>query len=224
MFQISKRSEEELLLKHVQNYSSVAMKNRGRVVQLSLLFIIGMLMLVGCSSSTKTAQPDMQPSQIAASSAEPTIIDLADSRLEDALREGDIPAENRDELPWLPKRPPLGMQFSETKDLQTVYFEFDKYSLTTQTRETLQRNAEWLKQHPDVSVQIEGHCDERGTLEYNQVLGENRAISTKKYLISLGINPDRLYTISYGETQPADPGHDEEAWAKNRRAVFKIGQ
>jgi peptidoglycan-associated lipoprotein len=166
----------------------------------------------------------MQPSQIAASGTEPTVIDLADSRLEDALREGDIPAENRDDLPWLPKRPPLGMQFSETGDLRTVYFEFDKYSLTTQAREALQGNAEWLKQHSDVSVQIEGHCDERGTLEYNQVLGENRAVSTKKYLISLGVNPDRLYTISYGETQPADSGHDEDAWAKNRRAVFKIGR
>jgi peptidoglycan-associated lipoprotein len=116
------------------------------------------------------------------------------------------------------------MQFSETSDLKTVYFEFDKYSLTTQGRDILQRNAEWIKQHPDVSVQIEGHCDERGTLEYNEVLGENRAVNTKKYLISLGVAPDRIYTISYGETLPADAGHSEDAWAKNRRAVFKIGR
>ena len=194
------------------------------MVQWGVLLTMAILMLIGCSASNQTAQTDMPPSQIATSGSEPTVIDLSDSRLEDALREGDIPPENREDLPWLPKRPPLGMQFSETQELQTVYFEFDKYSLTTQARETLQRNAEWLKQHPEISIQIEGHCDERGTLEYNQVLGENRAVSTKKYLISLGVNPDRIYTISYGETQPADPGHDENAWAKNRRAVFKVGR
>lgn len=200
-------------------------KNWARLAYIPLVVLLaGFLALSGCSRTTQTAQPDMMPSQIAASGTDPTVIDLSDSRLEDALREGDIPAENRDDLPWLPKRPPLGMQFSESSELQTIYFEFDKYSLTTQTRERLQRNAEWLKQHPEVSVQIEGHCDERGTLEYNQVLGENRAVNTKKYLISLGINPDRLYTISYGETLPADPGHTEDAWAKNRRAVFKIGR
>jgi peptidoglycan-associated lipoprotein len=152
------------------------------------------------------------------------VIKLPDSPLQDLLKEGDIAEENRDDLPWLPKRPPLGMQFEETRDLQIIYFEFDKYSLTDQARDTLHRNAEWLKQNPNVSVQIEGHCDERGTLEYNQVLGENRAVSTKKYLVSLGIDPDRLYTISYGETQPADSGHSEDAWAKNRRAVFKVAR
>jgi peptidoglycan-associated lipoprotein len=200
------------------------MKDGVSMVRWGVLLMMAALMLIGCSASNQTAQTDMPPSQIATSGSEPTVIDLSDSRLEDALREGDIPPENREDLPWLPKRPPLGMQFSETQELQTVYFEFDKYSLTTQARETLQRNAEWLKQHPEISIQIEGHCDERGTLEYNQVLGENRAVSTKKYLISLGVNPDRIYTISYGETQPADPGHDENAWAKNRRAVFKVGR
>ena len=211
-------------MKYIPNHTNLTVKNRINAVRIPFVLMIGLVLLAGCGPSNKTAQSDMQPSQIAASGSGPTVIDLSDSRLEDALREGDIPAENRDDLPWLPKRPPLGMQFSETSDLQTVYFEFDKYSLTTQAREILQRNAEWLKQHADVSIQIEGHCDERGTLEYNQVLGENRAVNTKKYLISLGVNPDRMYTISYGETQPADAGHTEDAWAKNRRAVFKVGR
>ncbi len=211
-------------MKYTFNHINLTMRNQMSMVRGSLFMLAGLLVLAGCSASNKTAQPDMQPSQIAVSGAEPTVIDLSDSRLEDALREGDIPAESRDDLPWLPKRPPLGMEFSETSDLQTVYFEFDKYSLTTQTREVLQRNAEWLKQHPNISVQIEGHCDERGTLEYNQVLGENRAVNTKKYLMSLGVNPDRIYTISYGETQLVNAGHTEDAWAENRRAVFKIGQ
>jgi len=164
----------------------------------------------------------MRPSQV---QTEPTVIELSDeSKLADALKEGDIPEEDRGNLPWLPKRPPLGTRFEETAELQTVYFEFDKYSLTSQTRNVLASNAEWLRNHPDVAVQIEGHCDERGTLEYNQVLGENRAISTKKYLVTLGIDPDRLYTISYGETMATDSRHNEEAWAKNRRAQFKIAR
>jgi peptidoglycan-associated lipoprotein len=224
MFLISQRHKEGTLLKDTQIYNSVGMRYWILLGQTVALLLVGILVLGGCSSASKTAEPDMQPSQIASSGTGPNVIELSDSRLQDALREGDIPPEDRDELPWLPQRAPLGMNFSETRELQTIYFEFDKYSLTAQTREALQRNAEWLKQHAEVVVQIEGHCDERGTLEYNQVLGENRAVSTKKYLVSLGVNPDRIYTISYGETQPADPGHDEDAWAKNRRAVFKIGQ
>ena len=82
----------------------------------------------------------------------------------------------------------------------------------------LKENAELLKKYPKVKIQIEGHCDERGTNEYNLALGERRANSTKNYLVSLGISPDRISTISYGEEKPLDPGHNEEAWAKNRRA------
>jgi peptidoglycan-associated lipoprotein len=79
-----------------------------------------------------------------------------------------------------------------------------------------------LKKYPKVKVQIEGHCDERGTIEYNLALGERRANSTKKYLISLGISADRISTISYGKERPLDPGHNEEAWAKNRRAHIVV--
>jgi peptidoglycan-associated lipoprotein len=75
-----------------------------------------------------------------------------------------------------------------------------------------------LKKYPKVKVQVEGDCDERGTIEYNLALGERRANATKKYLVSLGVSADRISTISYGKERPLDPGHDEEAWAKNRRA------
>lgn len=176
---------------------------------------------VSCASQQKSTQTTPAPPL---SQTEPTIIELDDSRLAELLQEGDIPEEDRGDLPWLPKRPPLGMRFGESSVLQPIYFEFDKYSLTTQARNILNNYGVWLKNNSGVSVQIEGHCDERGTLEYNQVLGENRSISVKKYLVSLGIDPDRLYTISYGELRPVDPGHNEEAWAKNRRAQFKISQ
>jgi peptidoglycan-associated lipoprotein len=103
-----------------------------------------------------------------------------------------------------------------------IHFDFDKYSLKPKAREILADKAFWLKKNRNVKVYIEGHCDERGTNEYNLALGERRANSAKTYLISFGISPDRLITISYGEEMPLDSGNKEEAWAKNRRAHFVI--
>lgn len=109
---------------------------------------------------------------------------------------------------------------SAEEALKTIYFDFDKSDIREDQRETLKQNAEWLKSNQSVVIQIEGHCDERGTNEYNLALGQRRADSTKNYLVSLGISADRILTITYGEEKPVDPGHDEAAWAKNRRAQF----
>jgi peptidoglycan-associated lipoprotein len=106
----------------------------------------------------------------------------------------------------------------DSKLLKDIHFDFDKYDVRSEDAEMLRENAALLKKYPSVKVQIEGHCDERGTIEYNLALGERRASSTKKYLISLGIPAERISTISYGEEKPLDPGHTEGAWAKNRRA------
>ncbi len=106
--------------------------------------------------------------------------------------------------------------------LYTVHFDFDKYTIRPEDRDLLIKNAEWLRKNPQVKVWIEGHADERGSAEYNIALGEKRAKSVKKFLIDLGISPDRLSTITYGEERPVDPRHNEEAWAKNRRAEFVI--
>jgi len=106
----------------------------------------------------------------------------------------------------------------ESKLLKDIHFNFDKYDIRPGDTVFLKENAEILKKYPKVKIQIEGHCDERGTNEYNLALGERRANSTKNYLVSLGISPDRISTISYGEEKPLDPGHNEEAWGKNRRA------
>jgi peptidoglycan-associated lipoprotein len=106
----------------------------------------------------------------------------------------------------------------ESSLLKDIRFDFDKYDIRPGDATILKENAELLKKYPKVKVQIEGHCDERGTNEYNLALGERRANSTKKYLLSLGISPERVSTISYGEEKPVDPAHHEEAWAKNRRA------
>lgn len=102
-----------------------------------------------------------------------------------------------------------------------VYFEFDKATLTDAAQDLLRRKAEWLQNNP-VNVTIEGHCDERGTTEYNMVLGAERAESVKNFLINLGIPASSMSTISYGEEKPVALGSNEEDWAKNRRAHFTL--
>lgn len=107
-------------------------------------------------------------------------------------------------------------------ELATVYFDFDSYRISSSGREAVQANAEWLKSNPSATVQIEGHCDERGTTEYNLALGDRRANAVRDALTRAGVARNRLSTISYGEERPSDPGHDEAAWAKNRRAQFVV--
>jgi peptidoglycan-associated lipoprotein len=106
--------------------------------------------------------------------------------------------------------------------LETVYFDFDSYSLSQDARHALHSNYKWLAKNPVFKAQIEGHCDERGSDHYNLALGELRAKAAMKYLLTLGVSADRLSIISYGEEKPAMIGHDETAWAKNRRAEFII--
>lgn len=109
-----------------------------------------------------------------------------------------------------------------SSDLRVAYFAYDSYSLGGDAREALKYNANWLKENASATIQIEGHCDERGTTEYNIALGEKRANAAKDYLVRLGVDASRVSVISYGEERPSDPGHDESAWGKNRRAAFVI--
>lgn len=105
---------------------------------------------------------------------------------------------------------------------KTAYFDFDKYNLRSDAKAALEHNAGLLKDNANVRVLIEGHCDERGTVEYNLALGERRARSAMDYLVSLGVSKNRLQIISYGKERPVALGHNEDAWAKNRRAKFTI--
>jgi peptidoglycan-associated lipoprotein len=105
---------------------------------------------------------------------------------------------------------------------EDIHFDFDQSVLTPDARDILERKAAWLRRNPSASVLIEGHCDERGTAEYNIALGERRARSAMDFLVDLGISASRLSTVSYGEERPLDPRHNEAAWAKNRRAHFVI--
>ncbi len=103
-----------------------------------------------------------------------------------------------------------------------VFYGYDSASLSAESQHTLERQAAWLKQYSNISVTLEGHCDERGTREYNLALGERRAAAAKKYLVGLGISSSRISTISYGKERPAVIGSDESSWSQNRRAVTVV--
>ena len=107
-------------------------------------------------------------------------------------------------------------------EMDVVYYPYDSYNLNDEARNALKKNADWMKENPTARIQIEGHCDERGTVEYNMALGDRRANAAKAYLSRLGVSGSRIETISYGKERPADMGHGEAAWARNRRAVFVL--
>jgi peptidoglycan-associated lipoprotein len=118
--------------------------------------------------------------------------------------------------------PPAALPPALRSALQDINFEFDRYALTDDAKRTLDGLAEALKANPQFTVLIEGHADERGTLEYNLALGDQRAQSAKDYLVASGVPASRIDTISYGEQRPIDAGHGELAWAINRRAHFVV--
>jgi peptidoglycan-associated lipoprotein len=126
--------------------------------------------------------------------------------------------------PPVPPPPPPPAPAPETKpsvsasDFQDAFFDLDSYALRDDGRASLDKDAKLLRDNAKVAVTIEGHCDERGTAEYNQALGEKRANAARDYLTAAGIDGGRIQTISYGKERPFDAGHDEAAWAKNRRA------
>lgn len=115
---------------------------------------------------------------------------------------------------------PQGSDSGKIDGLNTIYFEYDKAALSADSKSKLSANADWIKAHPNVTVQIEGHTDERGSVEYNLALGERRAKSVQSYLRNLGIDTKRLSIMSYGEEKPKAQGSDESAWGQNRRANF----
>lgn len=125
--------------------------------------------------------------------------------------------EKPGEKPVTPIEPSEG-----AADLRDINFEYDKYNLTDEAADVMTQNAEYLMKHSDIDVLVEGHCDERGTEEYNLALGEKRALAARDFLVRFGIQRSRISIISYGEERPIDPASDEMAWAKNRRAHFEV--
>ncbi len=166
------------------------------------VFVFAAMLLVGCGGSQPAADPD-------AMAEAPS--DIPDDPIDDT------PPAVRDDTPVYVDP---NQEYEQT--LQAVLFEFNKYRITGDAKPQLEGIADLLNDHPSWKILIEGHCDERGTNEYNLALGENRALSTKRYLNSLGVPESRFQTISYGEERPVSFGHDEESWTMNRRAEFRV--
>jgi len=164
--------------------------------------ILSLIVINGCSKKvTKTAPATQETRPVST----PTV-------------ETKPKVETIDLEPKEKSMPKVDLSFSN------VNFDYDKYDLTPEAREILANHARLLKENPQVKLKIEGHCDERGTVEYNLALGERRAYAVKNYLVNYGIDPSRLSTISYGKERPFDMRSTPEAWAKNRRAAFVISQ
>jgi peptidoglycan-associated lipoprotein len=131
------------------------------------------------------------------------------------------PVTQKEPPPPPPPPPPAEPEIAPLQ-LTTIYFEYDKSDIRPDARDIMAQNARSLAEHPTATIRVEGNCDERGTDEYNMALGERRANAAKEYLVNYGIDGGKISTISYGESRTADPGHNEEAWAKNRRDDFRV--
>ena len=183
-----------------------------------LLVIPGLMFAASCAKKAVVAEPAVTPAVEEEAEAERLTAEeqARAAREERRLREARIREEARE------RREREEMAEKEKFLNEDIHFEFDQSRLLPEAKEILTDKAKWLRAHPDVSAVIEGHCDERGTNEYNMALGDRRSQSAKSFLVDMGIPSGRLTTISYGEEKPVDPRHDEEAWAKNRRAHFVI--
>jgi peptidoglycan-associated lipoprotein len=186
---------------------------------LILILCLG-LILTGCPKKTVVKEePSVKKEEAARLEAERAAKEAREKELARIREEEARKAREEFEKSLIAKKEPgIEGEVFQSRLLKDIHFDFDKYDIRPRDAEILNGNAALLSKYPTIKVQIEGHCDERGTNEYNLALGERRANNTKKYLISLGISQDRISTISYGEERPLDPGHNEEAWTKNRRA------
>jgi peptidoglycan-associated lipoprotein len=187
--------------------------NRKGLSILIVIFCLGVIVF-GCAQKAVVKE---DPSVKSADGSEAR----KDAKEADRIREEEVKKEFEKSL-VSKKTPGIEGVVLESKMLKDIHFDFDKYNIQPGEAEALKENSALLKKYPGMKFQIEGHCDERGTGEYNLALGERRANSVKKYLASLGISPNNVLTISYGEERPLDQGHNEEAWSKNRRAHFVI--
>lgn len=167
-------------------------------------FLAVMVLVAGCSSKPKDTASMNASGDLSASDHAPiTSMDSVDGN----AMGGPVPGSQQDLVVNVGDR---------------VFFDYDKYDLKGEARTTVERQAQWLKTYPNLRITVEGHCDERGTREYNLALGEKRAMSVRNYLIGMGVESSRITTVSYGKERPAVLGADDASWAQNRRGVTVV--
>lgn len=192
------------------------------IIIIALCVGVAMLLTLGCAKKSLKQDPSMKSAEeLAAEKERAAKLEAEQKQREEAKRREQEQKEFEKSLA-AKKTPGIEGDVYESKLLKRVHFDFDRYEIGGNEALILKENAAVLVKFPAVKIQIEGHCDERGTGEYNLALGERRASSAKQYLLSLGIAPGRISIISYGEERPLENVHSEEAWAKNRRADFII--
>jgi len=183
------------------------MKNHVTLKGIFIVFILGLLMFTGCAEKKSIVTSDSAKGKEIYSPTTKGDLAKDNSASERAVSEQSVDLEK------------MAKKASPVSDIN---FDYDSSSIRSDAREILKINANYFMKNRSSSIVIEGHCDERGTNEYNMALGERRAQETKKYLVNLGINESLMKTVSFGEEQPLDPASNEEAWAKNRRAHFVV--
>lgn len=204
--------------KKILNKGEFVMQKHWRITALALVVLV-IFFAAACTKSKISSEPvptttaEEEAARRAAEEARQRELERQKALAEENLKEESIDATMASERE----------QEDKTRfENEDIYFEFDSIQLSPQAIEILTKKGEWLRENPTATVTIEGHCDNRGTNEYNLALGEGRAQSVKTFLMDLGIDISRLNTISYGEERPIDPRQTESAWEKNRRAHFVI--
>ena len=192
----------------------------------TVIFCISMMLMTGCAKKAVSKDEGLvageKKAAAAQSEADTKKMEAEAAAKEEAARKLAAEQQKEDVKELALKRDAAAAAAAEKEQtaFEDIYFVFDKSTIEPEAREILKRLAGLLGSNKNYSLVVEGHCDERGTVEYNLALGQRRADAAMKYLVDLGLDKESIKTITYGKERPLDPGHDEEAWAKNRRAHF----
>ena len=202
------------------------MKKRFLMYGVAVLFLLSSVMTLSSCAKRQVETTDAAPGTVAAETRALTPEEAAAERArqaEDAAYRARQEAERKAMLSEMQARQDVQAQIRQFQ-MERIHFDFDKSDLRQDAREILKRKADWLRKNPEYKLTITGHCDERGTREYNMALGQRRADAAFKYLNSLGVAAGRMVTVSKGKEDPFDPRSTPEAWAMNRRAEFKLSK